>query len=62
LKARRPVRSTSPSAIAFAGRSAKAFTDTMAPTWLATGTARGAAARNWFSAPHSSASKWEKAT
>lgn len=46
----------SPSASGRAGQSAMSFTDTMAPTWLQTGTAFGAAARKSLSDPHSSAS------
>ena len=40
------------------GRSARSLSDTMqaSPPW--TTSARGAAARNWFIAPHSSASTW----
>ena len=55
---RAPVVRTSPSCRPWAGRSAKSFTFTTAPTKLQSGCARGAIGRNSLRAPHSSDSKW----
>ena len=49
---------TSLSASARAGRLAKSFTDTIAPTTLQTAWALGSYAQPFVQAPHSSCSKW----
>ena len=57
-----PSESSSPSASARGGRSARSFTDTIAPTVLQTGSAVGATASQSFSELHSSASDVGKLT
>jgi hypothetical protein len=57
-----PSESSSPSARARGGRSAKSLTETIAAVLLHTGSARGATARKSFRAPHSSDSKCENPT
>jgi hypothetical protein len=53
---------TSPSSNGRGGRSAKSLIDTMQPIIPCTTVACGAASRNWFIDPHSSASTWPNDT